>query len=647
MSNGLSRSSTLVLVIATFLVAEMTILGGYGLGLLTAGIVVAACAMSREEMRGVALLISISIHLVGIAIFWTAIPWLRDFPILGGLLTESLRTEDVFSALPYDGGAIALTRFGSLLVLLTIPLIVIVGSRWLLPSRRRGAGDFLLPLGIASLTLAPLVVIKLARPAHLLAAFMSGDSRNHFLIVQQTRATLSTANFFSLSDLASPRFPHSISSLISAANGTTGINQVGDQWAVVSLVMISLVIFAFAVGVVLQIVLAKHVKTTRDSRLVKIGIAVPVSLVPLTSYVVYPILADGFVTLTFGIACLAVVVTVSALYSGASLTFSGVVYQIAGLYLVAISYPFLVVAGLGAIVGSFVRPILGWWRQDRLATFAGCALFVVFAGYGGRLLYPQFATSAALVGSFIPRNLSVAVCCLMVSLIAIVWRRSDIGIVLVGLFAGGYLSVFLIERVPGNELVGYSYYSTKVILAVALISLLFLPPILISLVVHQTREFEKSMVRRKSAVALAAGLIGIVPLSLARVADPTTSVQRLVWQGWSNPSPDSASVAIDEWSNTEPTAFFRFNNSDAGWLTHEDRMMNFWMPAFWSGFEGEFTGLWNWVYLTQNSPDTQIACAAIQGGITQLITKDSMLRMDINSECPELGKSVSITVQAS
>jgi hypothetical protein len=378
----------------------------------------------------------------------------------------------------------------------------------------------------------------------------------------------------------------------------------------------------------------------------RLGLALPIAFTPTIPYVLYPVLADGFLTLVVGSAALASLAALSLDVSQQERPLLASLALIPALYVLVLSYPFLLIPGVLVWVTSLGPVTLGSWRRSRLSTLSLGLLALLMTGYLGRWAYPMFSSSAALFGSVIARDEGLVLVALVASLIAFLVGSGKLSLTVSAIGSGTLATAFLIERVPGNEIPGYSYYATKVIIGGAAVVTVLLPALVLSVVAPRlvnslgSRKYRSN----RAAVAMASLLIGLLPIALARSIDRTPSIQRLVWTGWSVPSPISISTALGSWGQ-EPTAFFRYSENESGWLTAEDRLMNFWMPAFWSGYEGAYTQLWTWVYFVHASPDPSIACEAVRGGITKIITRDSQLRRDIQAICPDLGSSVSIEVR--
>ena len=620
--------------------------GGIGMMLFVGGAAVFAYSIRSRSSRTQIFLYGVLIQLVLVAAFWTLSDLIASLPIVGSLMFEDLQLGMQFSALPISEGAQSLRPVGSIVLLLVLP-IVCVGSRLVratpiaTPPTPRRSDWFAFFAGISALV--PYVVVKLMRPGHLLAASMSGDARNHFLIVQQARVSSQMANFLSPGDLASPRFPHAVTAVISSANGSSGINNIGDQWAIGGVTWVSISIIAIASALAVERVWTSKSETKIPSSV--LPLAIIIGALPSVSYWLYPVLADGFFTLVVGAMLLVTTGAISISVAHDSTTRSQIFIVLVGVYLVTLAYPYLIFSAAALLLVVLKSPYLAWLRRRRHEALSALLLLLLIVGYVGRLAYPKFTESAALVGSVIPRNMSIVGVMALFAVVALLRTGRLVGFaVLVGLL-GNAFTVVLIESAPGNEAAGYSYYSTKVILAGAIFGLVFVPALLVDLMETRAQDFSKLRSRartiRYSALSLA---IGLTPLALARVADATPFVPRLVWSGWSTPSPESVVVAPDDWA-TEPTAYFRFTPNGEGWNVPEDRLMNFWSPAFWSGFEGPYTGLWNWVYLTHVSNETQIICEGVSGGITKVITRDSSLRLDMNTQCPDVAERVRIEVR--
>lgn len=637
----------------TALVASGGFVGGVGTALFLTGACVLASAIPGSSAGGSRLLHGIVLQLLGVALFWMLVGPMASLGGLSALLFDELQLNGAFSALPFEQGSRSVSRVGGILALLLAPLTLVPAS---MIKRRRDESPILwrdllgamsLPAFVGALSLLPFAIIKYFRPENLLAATMSGDARNHFLIVQQARATTMMANFLSPSDLASPRFPHSIAAVISAANGTEGVNQPGDQWALVGLLAVSFAVLSIAGAVAVAAAAARARLAPRAAFAVSCGAAPALALIPAVPYVLFPNLADGFVTLVVGSSALAALGAIHMSAAGVGRSWVAVLRLLPAVYVLVLSYPFLVVPGLLIVCLPAIPIALQMWRRSRLSTVSAGVLVLLVAAYSARWLYPTFASSATLFGAALPRNIGVVVLVLLFSSALLLLRPDETAAVVAALSVGTITTVALIERVPGNELAGYSYYSTKVIIGGVAALMVLMPAMLITAVLPLANSLLARRTTSRALAQLTAGVLltSLIPLGIARAVDSTPLVQRIVWTGWSTPTPVSVVAAMSSWGS-EPTAFFRYTPGEDGWVTPEDRLMNFWMPAFWSGFDGPYTPLWTWVYFTHASSETPVACEVIQGGITKIITRDSGLRLNIQTECPDLGNLVSIEVRA-
>lgn len=632
------------IVISLFLLL-VHIIGGLGMTLFVGGAVVFACSSRSPFSLGYNFMFGVVLQLLVIAAFWTAGGVLQSIPFLRSLMFGRLQLGDQFSALPFSEGSRSLTMFGSILVLLLLP-ISSIGIRTVWGRSREPVGTqrsrewFVFIAGVSAL--APYVLTKITRPEHLLAATMSGDARNHFLIVQQARVSTQMANFLSPSDLASPRFPHAVTAVISSANGSTGINHVGDQWAIGGMTWVSLAIIAIAAALAVESVL--RAKPNNGSSFHMVALSISLGAIPSVSYWLYPVLADGFFTLVVGVMLLVATTALSISVIQHPKFRIQVGSVVIGIYLVTLAYPYLAIPAAALILIIAREPYADWFRRRRHEALSALLGTVLVVAYLGRMAFPKFIESAALVGSVIPRNTSIIVVVAGFALFAYLRLRGPSGFAVLAGLTGTLFTVFLVESAAGNEAPGYSYYSTKVLLAGSLLGLVFLPALLIDLSRSDEHPNERQTSNRMNRYVLLSIVVGLMPVAVARAGDATPFVPRLVWSGWSTPSPESVATATNDWG-TEPTAYFRFTPSGEDWNTAEDRLMNFWSPTFWSGFEGPYTGLWNWVYLSHVSGETQVICDGVSGGITKIITRDSGLRLDMNVQCPDVAKTARIEVR--
>jgi hypothetical protein len=351
---------------------------------------------------------------------------------------------------------------------------------------------------------------------------------------------------------------------------------------------------------------------------------------------VFPILFDGFFSLYFGIAVLALVICFFFLTIDQKNWFISLIFIFA-VWGVSTSYTYLAPASL-LLATIYLYTI---WRQitvKKLKLLSG-GFVLVIAPISMFLLKQHFVAEFQLrgqmPGSVWPTN---AVVLFMLFLIAVVLMSSSDGILRMfftsmGLIvvATGIMLVY-IEFLPANRGVSYSYYSSKLIIG-TVGSLLVIVPLLVSLyfktetwqLLTNTKKRSRRLITVVSISALP--LVMIHPLN---VHHPMVEIQR----GWVRPDARSIKAVMNQWK-TGPRLYFQFAKNDALYeypSASADRMLNFWSPVSWDA-SGEYSSFYNWVYMGQSSSDPAILCDIIKSKQITIVTRNPELPALVAASC--------------
>jgi len=602
--------------------------GGPSLVVLVYSIVVTAAALQRSAQfrSGVGVLAALLVNLVWVAIYMGSImPRVRDWPVLRNVLTEPL-IENGFRATQFPENSVGLYWVGSLLVLAAPGFV----SALVLVLGRARYAPFSTPLMhrltwlAAMVPFAALAAVKFADPWFAVAFTMAGDGRNHYLAIEEIRAT--AAAIPSPLTMTTPFLSNGIAALFSSGNGSSGTLQQGDVFAMLSIYALSASVLVVATMTGFISAVVDHGKRLWMA-LPLVGVAF---VLATNSLVLSTSLRDGFMTLYFGTAVL-----------GASLVLATIL-PVGGRKVALLACAVVVEVGAYTFLAPTLAVILlieiyRWiWKaaptNRRVAILVSLSMvLVVGGGMKLRSNWFLFEDVAKLPGAHAQVDSSVLWILLAIAIafwcVAVVESRAA------GLVASVALVVclfvlFLIERLPENLAPGNSYYGSKLVVGTVggVLCLSFIPlgRVLASLDAHRSRW--------------AAAVVGLTAIALVPVAiaDTATSLAR----PWLDDRtgqliPDSSAVedALERWGD-EPYIFFRFTDgNDVRYPdVAADRILNFWVPTVWTK-EGYWSPMWTWVYSELVSLDIFVLCTPIEMGVQTVYTRDPALGPQAAAAC--------------
>lgn len=614
------------------------IVGGLGLTLLLSSVLISASIISLKTeflITRSSLILSYLVHIIWLAVYFTfGIGFAREY--LGILFQDHLKTT-LFHPLKYSHQGPEFGRVGSLFILAAPSLFFCAKSMYLLrkkvnyPGKRIwGDGTF-----AAYATLIPYVyiaIIKLQNPWKALSFIMSGDGRNHFEFVEQIRTTSRTT--LSLKAVGVPVLGNALGSLISAANGAHGYLDIRDIWGIQS-------VYIFSAGILTAIAavfLTTYFKGNGFSSyaLLVVPMLMFSILVTNTGYIAFPILFDGFLSLYFGIAVLALVIcyfflTIDQKNWSVALT---IIFATWG---VACAYTYLAPASLLLAIMF----LYSTWHQITIKKWKILSgIFVLVVGpiallMVGRHFVAEFELRGQMPGSVWPTNgvmlfIFFLVVVLLISTCVGALRKFFIGLGLI--VATTAIMLVYIELLPANRGVSYSYYSSKLIIG-TVGSLLVIVPLLVSLFFKTTAWQLLANSKNRSRRMLAVISISVLPLGMIHplnVHHPIVEIQR----GWVNPDAKSIRTVIGHWKKG-PKLYFQFAKNDDLYgypSASADRILNFWSPLFWDA-SGEYSNFYTWAYLGQSSSDPAILCEIIKSKQITIVTRNPELPAQVAISC--------------
>jgi len=471
-------------------------------------------------------------------------------------------------------------------------------------------------------------VLKLLKPWHLLAPIMSGDGRNNFLLTMAARSSaLKPLTFIDVGIL-----PNSMASFLSAANGSNGVFDVRDLWAMSFVWMMSTLLIAIALSQVIESALG--LKELGKPSLLALSL---VTVLFATNPAILSFcLNDGF----FSLYC-----SVALLSSGIAIAFVRqsrieiVVLIIAVSIGLTFSY-ILLLPAFAAFVMPFVYKIFKdngnnfRWRQLQV-----CISFGVLVGVGviGHHVWKTYLSSVTLSGAFIPMAPTMLACLVTLQFVISKYVKDELIRYWQGLSLLGFASLiqYSVIEIANSSFfdANNSYYGTKIVVATTFISVSFSVPLLFSSILAA-----KQLMNR---LALGA-LICVMGLSYYGLSSQTRlpSPIPMILKGWGYPDSREAEIAVGYWS-TRNVMFVEFSkypsNADGTWRAEtqdaNDRILNFWSPAFWNVDGKSYVALYNWIYSDWDPNNLSSLCPLFQSDIDVVVTRSISLEDRLRSAC--------------
>jgi hypothetical protein len=551
-----------------------------------------------------------------------------------------------YYSLPYQSPPLPLDPLTRLRVMSGIALPVLTIVIFLLWRRgkpapsavRRQNHTMIIVALIPSLFVA---VVKLRNSSYLLATAMSGDGRNHFLLSQTIR--LSGELVIGRGQWGVPKFADGIAAWLSAGNGAEGVLEQTDVQGMFSVYFFTLTALAvvFAAGVLLA---ANYSHISHRAQSAVSGLAVVSVFAVFSGFIMGSILVDGFLSLSLGVLLLTIsfVVGIMALEKPSFVLFF-VLVAIAFLMLNA--YTFLV---LPCVAILFIVALRGvqrksdvrhWWLAILVVgSVAGAYIFsFVATDY-----WDMFSKSVILPGSVAEVGPEIAWALLLLGfgglIGAFVGISRAVTVPTIVSIVAAFVTVQLIESVPGNEGSGLSYYSQKAFLGIVMANawVLFIP-VIPALISRADQWGQLSKLRRWFQSPLEVISMAALPLLILGLSSTLPNTTKEVWQGWLNPDALSVPMILDEWEKDDDYIFWRAtDNPDrfsfpAPWA---DRVANLWSPATWDNMSSRGMGpIWNWIYDEVKSDSQAELCPVVKKYPLRVITRDPLLEIQVLIAC--------------
>lgn len=511
------------------------------------------------------------------------------------------------------------------------------------PRHRNG-----LLLGITAVTLVGFAAIGRLGAFYDVAWAMSGDARNHALML---RSILADGGLTLESLSTYPAAVNGVSAVIAGAAGrdvAPGQLLLDDARAIA----VTYVLCAVAVAVLLAAAVVEALpRRLSTGRLpVAVGVvAVVAAAGAATPLILGTTLADGFLS-GYGALATALAGLVLALrfVKDPASRAACLVAAIVATGLTFISWTVLVVVPATALTLMAMVGARAYRRDRRDPTVAhpartgivwpGAAVLTLVGIAGVTVLYlPKFREIFAYPGSiaapagWLPAFLLLASGAVMLGARSPELRR----LMLVPFAAGvvGALTVLALRTLAEGGGLGWTYYAQKTNWLVCC-SLVWVP--LVPIAVWAARG-DSPVTRPAHLRHVASALTGAVAVMLVMgtataAPEPVLTAAR----GWSQPTAAAVSATVAAADRDQPYVFWDW--SQAG----DDKLANFWAALAWSTdedgewaeFPGAKTSFPLWAYFMDPSQITQLCdLAESQPGIT-VYTEDADLELDLEASCP-------------
>jgi hypothetical protein len=633
----ISISNASILFAFTFLVQYS---GGIGATFLLTSIACTAYAIHRHRKTDwkVSIICGYLINATYLALVsLIALPILKNFAgfPFEVLFREPIQTSFKMSdSLSVSRDSRELSRLGSLLI------IGLPGLLFLFSSRRRISSNLFneklrtnFVLSAPFLLVLSYSTVKLLKPWNLLAPIMSGDGRNNFLLTMAARSSaLEPLTFIDVGIL-----PNSLASFLSAANGSSGVSDVKDLWAMSFVWLISTALIAIALNH--TITLALGLKESEKISLLVIGL---VTILFATNPAILSFcLNDGFFSLYCAVAILSGGISIAIVrQSGIELVVLIFVVSIG----LTFSYILLLPAFLAFFIPFAYQIVKNYennfrWRQLQVCISIG--VLVCLGVFGGDI-WKIYLSSVTLAGAFIPMAPTMLACLTTFQFVISKFAKEELVRCWQGLSLFGLASLiqYTVIEIANSSFfdTNNSYYGTKIIVAATFISAGFSIPLLFSTTLG-ARLLMKRLAVSALICAMCLSYYGLS--SQTRLPSPIP----MILKGWGYPDSSEAELVVAYWPirNMMFIEFSKFpSNADGTWRAEtqaaNDRILNFWSPAFWNVDEKSNVGLYNWIYNNWDPNNLTSLCPLFESDIDVVVTRSKSLESRLRSACVRLPK---------
>ncbi len=559
------------------------------------------------------------------------------FPIDNFFLQPIQNTFKIADSLSVSNYSRELSQIGSLTVI-GLPALIVLLVRFRRPSLRMISSDFSIDLMFSPpfLTIFSYAVMKFVNPWNILAPIMSGDGRNNFLLTMSARSSaLKPLTFIDVGIL-----PNSLASFLSGANGSSGVHDVRDLWAISFVWMISTVIIALALSHIIELMLKLKEQSKISHSVVGLISIVFATNPALLSFC----LNDGFFSLYFAVAILSGGIAIALVLEQKIELIVLIVVVSIGLML---SYILLLPAFIGFVlpfIGKFVRKCESniRWNQIQIVVSVGGLVFLL--AFGGQI-WRTYLASVTLSGAFIPMAPTMLSYLVTFQFTASKYCKKEMIHCWQGLSFFGLATLIqysIIEITNGSFFdATNSYYGTKILVATSFVSVAFSVPLFVNSISVLMSLSSKQLGSwlSLSALVCAMSLSYFVLSSQTRLPSPIP----MIINGWGYPDSKDAQQVVSNWSNKN-VMYVEFSKSpsdaDGTWRAEtqaaNDRILNFWSPIFWNVHKESNIGLYNWIYGQWNPTDLNSLCPLFESNIDVVVTRSMSLKNRLSTTCVQI-----------
>jgi hypothetical protein len=626
----------LLLFVLSLILAKFV--GGLGLACLLGSVLVTASILSRNSeylFTRSSLPLSYLLHIVWLTFYFTfGISFAREKMTF---LFHEYIDVTAFHPLLLGNQGLEISRLGGLIAISMPSLLLLIrlvstsnNKSKPINKRKWGDGSF-----AAFATLIPylyIAAIKFQDPWRALAFVMSGDGRNHLQYVEQIRSTSHTT--LGIKNIGVPVLGNAIGALVSAVNGASGLLDVRDIWGVHSVYVLCAGIFT---GIA-SLFLTTYFKEKKLNHY--LYLIVPIILLSIftssSGFIVFPILYDGFFSLYFGMAVLALAICFcfTVLNTLKWVNFFILVLVTWSLFA---SYSFLAPAGftLAAFYAFLIWRKIPSLKLKIVLVIASTTATSITTFLLQEQFLNEFKSRAQMVGSVYPTDavFLFAIFLLAVTVIAVTTGELRMLFVAVVLIIGiTSLLLEFSESLPGNSAASYSYYSSKLIISTTG-ALFVLVPLLISLIFKTSLWTDLFMARNSLKKFLSIAAVSAVSLVVIHPLNTNLPIY-VIRRGWVNPDPGSIQQVINDW-DSGPKLYFQYAQDVEKYdypSAAADRMLNFWSPLFWDA-SGEYSQFHTWAYVGQTSSDPAILCDIIKSKQIVVVTRNKDMPNLVENSC--------------
>ena len=543
------------------------------------------------------------------------------------------------------------------LLILATPMvagIVLIAAGAVLGRSRRAEGNSLggVALTVTALGLAIAAFVSSRGPSFDLAWAMSGDARNHILLVRQIFSR-GGVTFDTLRQY--PAAINAVTALITGSSPRIGLDNgellLHDARALADTYLLSVI----AVACLMMAVLAQFIPKSVRQR-PKLPFSVAVVLLAASTMSASPLLlgtalVDGFVT-AYGTLVITLASVVLAMRSCRDPRFNIVAYLLLApaMIIAFVSWTILAIVPVSLTVATTIVAIRRWLTRYRYSVLSTRAVM-----RGGLCALPMIATVVVMVaiilnlktlrtvflfpGSIVspgPRILAIIALILVGLLIGLRehGQRMQLSLAII-VIVGACLVMAWLSSLAGGGL-NWTYYSAKTVWLVsgALIWVCFLPLLLATSNSAETANTPISRIRTTAT----AGVFAVAILAALGLTTTAPNPIPDAMAGWNQPSAQVIVAVSREAKRHSPFVFWEW--SDPG----NERLGNFWAALVWGADgSGRYTpspaalpgGISAWAYRATAEKDELCQVAQAYPRLT-IVTRSPNLDPRLEKACRPL-----------